>query len=355
MQNLKIKNSISVIIVCCFLFMVLLNFRTVIYSVKDSMLLCYNTVIPALFIFMILSSFLSELPASEIISIPFMPFFNLLKIKNKKIVSYCILSVIGGFAMGGFFLNKICEETDEDKNLVTVLSILMSNNSPSFIILAVGVQMLGSFKNGLILYGCIILSSYITAFIFSFIYTYKDVEHEVKKSNNNTNITKAIKTSTNNLINICGVVIFACTLCNIIQLYTDNSLIILALSGITEVTTCCKYIFDFFSNNIYLYCIALSFLPLSSMLQIKSFLKNNSLNFKAVYYAKIIQTTLSVLFLRIIINLFPQTSSVYAPNNSIKINMYWNKPQISFCFLLISLCFAVFVDKQIKLFTINKK
>lgn len=355
MQNLKIKNSISVIIVCCFLFMVLLNSRTVIFSVKDSMMLCYNTVIPALFIFMILSSFLSELPASEIISIPFLPFFKLLKIKNKKIISYCVLSLIGGFAMGGFFLNKICEETNDDKNLVTVLSILMSNNSPSFIILAVGVQMLGSFKNGLILYGCIILSSYITAFIFSFIYTYNDIEYNIKKINNIPNITKAIKTSTNNMITICGVVIFSCTLCNFIQLYTDNSLVVFTLSAITEVTTCCKYIFDFFGNNIYLYCIALSFLPLSSTLQIKSFFKKNSFSLKALYCAKLIQTILSVLFLRIVLNLFPQISSVYSPNNSIKINMYWNKPQVSFCFLLISIFFAIFVDKQIKLFTINKK
>ncbi len=355
MQNTKTKNIIYVIIVCIFLWLVLFNSHTVIYAVKDAMILCYNTVIPALFIFMILSSFLSELSASEIIAIPFMPLFRLIKINNRKIASYCVLSIIGGFAMGGYFLNKISEQTDENKNLATVLSILMSNNSPSFVILAVGVQMLGNFKIGIIIYLCILIASYITAFIFSFLLPYKNINSTKDTNSCTTNISSAIKASSNSMLNICGVVIFSCCLCKIIQLYIDNSVILLGISALTEVTTCCNFIFNFFGKNIYLYCLALSLLPLSAMLQIKSFSNNNAINFKILCFAKLIQTIISMLLLRIILNLFPQTSFVYAAQNSVNINMYWNKPQISFCFLLMSIFFAIFVDKQIKLFTIEKK
>ena len=83
------------------------NATTIIESVKEGLLLCYNTVIPSLFIFMVLSNIISCSDLCDYIAVPFMPYFKLLGIDNRKIASCCILGIIGGFATGALMIDKV--------------------------------------------------------------------------------------------------------------------------------------------------------------------------------------------------------------------------------------------------------
>ena len=351
---MKLKKTAISIMIFLIIFIYFCNAKTIVSSVKESLLLCYDTIIPSLFVFMVLSSFLSCFDCIEVLSIPFLPFFRLLNISDKKLISYCVLSILGGFATGGLFLNKISQELECNKNLNYVLTVLTSNNSPAFIIVAVGLQMLGSLKTGVLLYIAVIASCFITAFAVSFIFPYNSFQLRKNNTYATADLSDAIKSAVMGIITVCGVVIFVSALCKVIYLYTNDSALSVAFSVILEVTNACSYICSAFGKNLYLICTALTFFPLSAYFQMKSFDNNKIYSFKILFISKLFQIPVAVCILRVLINLFPVSSSVYA-NGDIKINMYWNSPHISIYLLIMSLCFVIMFDKKTGVFTkINK-
>jgi len=353
MQIKIFKNIFYYMLILFVIYIYFKNAGIIAVYIKDALQLCYNTVIPSLFIFMVLATFLSGLKCTEFLSLPFIPLFRLLNIKNRKTITYCILSVLSGFAVGGFFLDKINRETNCNKNMLGVLSVIMSNNSPAFVITAVGTCMLGHTASGVMLYCAILISCFITAFLFSFIFPYTDNSCG-ENDPGCCDFIYAIKTSVISILNICGIVVFTYSLCKVILIYTDNTLISVALAALFEVTAACSMAVNTLGSNLYILCAILSFCPLSTIFQLKSAGSNNKISFKILWLSKLVHIPLSLLILRILINLFPQTFAVYA-SSDISVNMYWNAPHISAFMLILSMCFIICFDKKIGVFTILRK
>ena len=354
MQTVNIKNFLQSFFMFFLIYIYFDNSAFISIYVKEALVLCYNTVIPSLFIFMVLTVFLSGWDGCRYIGIPFLPLFRLLKIGDLKTVSYCVLSLLSGFATGGYFLDRIKKENLCDKNALGIISILVSNNSPAFVITAVGTNMLGHFHSGLILYFSILISSFITAFIFSFLYPYPPLKNTKIQKLQSTDFISSLNNAVMSILYICGAVIFSYSLCKVVSLYTNDMLISSLISVLFEVTTACRIIIDNIGKNLYFICFALSLCPLSTCLQLKSCSKSGNINLKILILSKFVHIPMSLLILRIAVNLFPQSFAVYA-NGDIKINTYWNTPYISCCFLILSICFVIFFDKKIGVFTKSVK
>ena len=345
-----------IIFLCVYLSVIIYFFNAeyIVAYVSQAVYVCVNTLIPSLYIFMVITTYISSLNMSEIICIPFIPFFRMINITDKKIISYCVLSILGGFATGGYFLSRIEKEFDCETNLKLLLPVIMSNNSPAFIIIAIGQQIFGNIKTGIILYAAVILSSYITAFIFSFIFPFASCQKHSFSYKNIYTLNDAVKISVTSILNICGVVIFTFTVCKVAQLYIKNQMISAVAAVLCEVTTGCSIIFDIYGKNLYFICLALTILPLSAFFQMKSFENNKRYSFKALYLSKLIQMPLSIIILRILINIFPVISSVYS-NGDISVTVYRNSLHISLYMFILSIFFIIFFDKKIKVFTKQNK
>lgn len=344
-----LKKSFQILFIVFLLLFYFFNSASIGNFIKEGMLICYTTVIPSLFIFMVIATFLPNLKYSNLLSKPLQPIFRLLKITDKKIVSYCFFGLLSGFATGGYFLNRINDEYECDENFLGVIAIIVSNNSPAFIVSAVGANMIGNVKTGIILYMSIIISSIITAFIFSFIFSYNIPKFRINKQYHKTGIAYAINSSVMAILNICGIVVFTFSLCKAISLYIQNPYILSIISSSLEVTCGCKIIIENFGKNLFLLCIALSFCPLSTCLQLHCKEKSYKI-LKMLLLSKLITIPVSVLLLRININLFPYSIATYASGN-ITTSIYWNKPHISCFFLIISICFVIMFDKKVGVFT----
>ena len=347
MQIEKFKSFIQTFIIIFLIYFYFKNSKYLSVFVMEGLYLCYSVVIPSLFIFIVFTNYISNFGFIKILGYPFIPIFKLLKIKNTEIISYCILSILGGFATGGYFLSKIKKEYTPDENTIGILSILASNNSPAFVICAVGINMLGNYYSGLILYCSIMLSSLITAFIFSFIFEFSSPKTLKSTTVTPHNFVNSLNSSVISIIYICGAVVFSYSVCKAISLYTQNLAIYLVFSIFSEVTTACKVIIDLYGKNIYLVCCALTICPLSTCLQLKSY---GDIPLKILFISKLIHIPLSLIILRVAVNLFPQTFMVYA-NGDISVAPYWNAPQISCWLFIISICFVIFFDRKIKVFT----
>ena len=354
MQNTDRKNIFNFILAIAMLIFYFFNSRFIVEYSKQALLLCYETVIPSLFIFMVITTFLSTSKYIGLLGLPFKPFFRILNINNNKLISYCLLGIIGGFATGGYFLDKIQKEFDCCDNLAGILSILMSNNSPAFVIVAVGGIMLKHFSSGVILYFSVVLSCFITAFIFSFLFPYSSALNTKSTSFYDNSLAECVTICVKSILNICGIVITAFIVCKAVSLYTQNSFILAFFSSFCEITTACTITINQFGNNLYLLCFALSFCPLSTYLQLKIAVNNPKFNFRILWLSKIVQVPLSLIILRIAINLFPQAFAVFS-SNDISVKLYWNLPKISIYLFILSILFVIYSDKKIKVFTIDVK
>ena len=344
------KKIISVSLSCISVFLYFRYNNVVTSSVKEALYICYDTLIPSLFIFMVITSIIADTKFSEILCTPLFPFFRLLKISDKKIATYCILGLLGGFANGGNFLNRISQEYTADKNLIKILSLITSLNSPAFIISVIGLKMLGNVYTGIMLYASVIVSAYISAFLLSFTVTYSHVQHPEYTAASTVSVTDSVSDSVVAMINVCGIFILAKTACNVVQLYTRNSLVLWVLSAFTEVTSACFYVKDVYADNIYIYCITLCIFPLSAALQMKSFFVGHDINFRLLLISKIIQIPFAVFILRILVNVFPVIASVYS-STDIRVANYWHSPRLSLYTFILSICFVIMFDKKVGVFT----
>ncbi|MEG3029413.1 MAG: hypothetical protein RR827_03345 [Oscillospiraceae bacterium] len=282
-----------------------------------------------------------------------MPLFRLLKIRNNNIGAYVVLSYIGGFSVGGYLLSYIKDLFAPHENALGILSILMCNNSPAFIIMAVGLGFLNNSKLGIILFSALTISSFMTAFVFSFIFRYPSLTVGINKIPKTNSIVASINKGVIAILNICGTVIIASVVCKVISLYTDNVQVLMAVTGLTEVTAACVSGLALFGKNIYLFCVLLALTPLSTALQIKYFF-NGVLSLKILFLSKLLHVPLSLIIVRILVNLFPSAASVYLPTGQ-GVHLFWNSPPISVSFFIFCLIFIIFFDKSINIFTEKKK
>ena len=350
----KFKTALQFIAMVLCMWIYFSSTQTVINAVKEGLTLCFEVVIPSLYVFIVLSNILSGLNCTRLLAVPFMPFFRLLKINSRRAAGCCILGILGGFATGGIMLDKIKKEYSCDENTMGILSILMSGNSPSFVILAVGKYYLGNTTLGIMLYFSSLLSAFITAFFMSFIFNCSINSTSKNQLVYTNNVVLAIKSSVTAITNICGVVVLVFTVCKVSKLYTNNLFISLVFSSFSEVTTACDFISANFDSNIYLLSLTLSVFPLSAYFQMKSVGDNNTLNFKILFLSKTIQLPLTVLILRTLLNIFPLAVSVYS-GSDISVNTFWNAPHISCWLFIISVCFVIFFDRKLEVFTIKDK
>ncbi|MBQ5782604.1 MAG: hypothetical protein IIV99_04365, partial [Oscillospiraceae bacterium] len=251
--------------------------------------MCYNIIIPSLYPFMVVSSLTASSRYADAVSMPFAWIFRLLNINNRRVMTCCMLSIMGGFATGGYLLNEISISENPHKNMMRIISVVMTMNSPAFVISAVGLRMLGNVKIGFLLYISILISAFITAFILSFVFVFEDNKSNEVPTCRHISAVDAIKSSVNSILNICGVVIVVSALCEVVSLYIDKTIVNWAFSLVCEVTSACNFVAQNCDGNIYLICISLCILPVSSCMQIKSFDKNGAVDIIFLIFSKILQ------------------------------------------------------------------
>ncbi len=343
-----IKKIVSFLFYIFIIFILLLNSEFSLMVVRQALYLCYEKIIPSLFIFMTLSSFISQSDALYIFSYFFQGLLKLLKINSKKAACYVFLSLISGFVVGAKFLNSLYNE-GYDKPILNTLSILMCTNSLPFIILVVGVLVLNNFKLALILFTSLFLASFITAFLYSFTYN-----KPVKNYNKNIIITKTpfsliIKENVISMLSICAIIIIFYTFSMFINHFLEIKILKTILISIMEVSSAVVINGE---KGVFILCIVLSIFPLSTLSQI-SFFAKEAVDIKFLLYTRIIHTPLSLLILRVLVNLFPVATNVYS-NSDVLVKNYYNSIDISITFFILSILFITFLETNNKFGKINK-
>ena len=184
-------------------------------GVKRGLLICTNQIVPALFPFCVISTFLVN---SDIINVfakafaPFMKLFNLPDVCAGAV----LLSFTGGYPVGAITANSMYEKGEITKDEYKRLLLFCVNAGPAFVIGAVGNAILKSVKAGMILFLSLTLSGIITGILSGYTAQGEEIKENKKQKsiyNLSEAFVKSVSCASNTIINVCAwIVLFSCAL-----------------------------------------------------------------------------------------------------------------------------------------------
>lgn len=291
-------------------------------STINGIKLFFYSVLPGLLPFMFLTKLLTELGIVFKISKRFSWLSEKL-FGTPGVSIYCFLmSILSGYPIGAKIIGDLYNKqliTEEDAKR---MSLFCTTSGPIFVIGAVGVGMLSSFKLGLIIYLSHILSSFILGIVYNLIFRKKNQTHTsiVLASNKHENmIASALSETINSLFMVAGfITIFylltdALTLLNVIDFISNIFSKILPfadisikefsgiLYGITEVTHGARDLSLFGEKYAPVICGLISFSGLSIIMQSMTFLKQAKIKTHTFVFYKCVLMVLSFLICKILI------------------------------------------------------
>ncbi len=304
-----------------------------------------GSVLPAIFPFMVMSSFLTFGTTARVLGLIFVPYTRyILKIADNRAGVVMFLSLAGGFVAGATSAARLLEQgvlnKEECKRLLPVIFI----PSLPFSVLVAGRVFFDSFLIGLLFAVTNLIAALITASLMS-IGAKCDKRHikdSTKRISLAIHLVESVKSSSLNALYICGFILFFGTLtgvCSPVLPHTLSSAIAMMFEFSTALPTASQ-------GGIFPVSVALSLLGLSSYCQVYIIL-GGRVSFKSFVLCRAICTFFNLALLFIATKLFLTVAPAILPTDNLYILPYQYSFELSIiAFLIIIISFKDFVLKK---------
>lgn len=340
------KRIFKPLFVIFFAVCVIANAGTTVQYVKSALNMCYNNVIPSLYLFMVLSNYISAPQFRAFLSVPLRWYARLMKADDRSYPAFILLSLAGGFAVGAGMINRL-RDCGYNENALKVLSVSLIGNSFAFCAFAVGIGCFGNFSVGVMMFSALSISNLVTAFILSFIPSYDTSGVKIQNSGEGMTLVESVGEAVKSVLTICGFVIFFYCVCEVISLYISSEGLKTAVFAFTEVT-CGSIKAAQYTGNPSIVCLCLSLLPVCTLAQVGYFTKSGEIC-RFLVFSRVLHIPLSVLLFNIFANLFPVAASVGA-YTTVAVGGHRSSIEISATLFVLSVIFICIFDSN-KLFT----
>ena len=189
----KYKKITIIILTICLVTIISFNSQTVADSIKQSMQLCYNSVIPSLFPFFIICEFFMIIAGGIL--------------KNITLTAF-ITGLISGFPTGVKNICTLYENGDIDRKTATSLLHCTANASPAYLISFIGGCILHSKIAGIILFISQILCAVACGVFFGCFKKNKITNKKTGVISITDAACNSISSSVINCLGVCGFIIF---------------------------------------------------------------------------------------------------------------------------------------------------
>ena len=299
--------SYAVLFLCLTMLILLLVFsESPAENVRRSLSLCYQTVIPAVFPFMVISSFMIKTGAHKALVRLLGKPIRLLVGCSEGASSSVLLGFLCGFPIGASSAAALYDSGEISKREFERLLIFVNNPGAAFVIGGVGIGIFNSSEIGRIVYLSVIISS-LTAALFSRFFYKSDAEnhsHPQKSEEVNLSLasafTSALGDSALNTLTVSAcVVFFSIPVGLLYELLRPIAppLFFSLLSSFFEISGGCNSSVALSSPTraLMMCAFACSWSGLSVHLQVFSVCRGRNLSFSPYVISKLIQGMLSPL------------------------------------------------------------
>lgn len=305
--------------------------------------LCYSVIIPSLFPFSVCALMLFEsnalTKASDFIA------KTGLKI-NFQAISVFIISCIGGYPVGAKLIEKSYVNKQISKHNAELMLGYCVNSGPSFILIAVGAGILGSYKLGLVLFSANLLACIILALILScFIKPQKKTKQtKISDVPFSDMFVTATYDATQAMISICAFVVLFSSALGLIDTVIPNSLFKKTVTSLLEVTSGIAYS----DKNIYTISFLLGFSGFCVHFQVLAMCKTLKPSYLKFLSLRMAHGALSVLLTHAIIKVFKISLPAISANRDFTLAVSEYSTAFSIALLALSVAFMVSLRKSCK-------
>lgn len=328
----------------CAIFLIL-DGKQVANGVVSGIRLCLETVIPALFCFMVLTGFLLQSGLYRLLSIPLAPISKHLLFLPPSLGSVVVLSLIGGFPMGAKSIAELLDQNRIDHDTAQRMLLYCFCAGPSFIITAVGAGMFGNAKLGVLLYLIQLFLSLIFAVILGLFARFSPRQNVLADLSPaqcpapflpmSQAFVVSVGQAVSSLAQMCGFIILFRAVSEILSGVLQSGVFSCAILGTLEVTNGCMLASQLPSGAVYASCF-LSFGGLSVIAQAAGILKDSKLSFKPFLLVRCLHAVCSGSITFFYLKAFPHTMEVFSSTaHPIPVSNP-NTPILSICLLMMS-------------------
>lgn len=264
----------------------------------DGFKLAINVIIPTAFPFMIFSDYASHCFEFEKSSLISSAFEKLFKINRIGICAF-FSGIAGGFPIGAKCALNLYNDGKISKCECERLMCFSGIASPAYVISAVGVSILKSFKAGLLLYLTLVFSGILCGYLIGSKKTF--YKNKVFNKKQNFNIVASIKSSSAGSLYIIFFISFFSALSALIKKFITHKVIYALIFPFLEVSNAVIFFSDFcifpFKINLAIIAFSLSFSGLSVIMQSLSFAGGEDISIKKCIAYKLLQGTISFIII----------------------------------------------------------
>lgn len=207
-------------------------------GVKDGIELSLQTLVPSLFPFMVLSSYIVNSGALKPLVKFCSPALRFLFKLGENALPAILMGFIGGYPVGAMTTASLYKKNEITQNEAERLMLFAVNGSPAFMITAVGGGMLNNKTLGVILYASVALSSLITGIVLRFLSEseYNDKPVTSPFSGKNA-FTAAVAEASKSIISVFGWVLTFSCIGGLINRFDTTNYYSVILKAILEIST----------------------------------------------------------------------------------------------------------------------
>lgn len=286
-------------------------------GVTQGLKICFNVILPSLFPFMVLSAYIVK---SEALSFFYKLFYPLTKFILRQplcTVPVVIMGLVGGFPVGTKMASLLLERGRITKNQAQRLCLFCVNGGPAFVITAVGVNMLGSSKAGVIIFVSLCISSLILGFATSFFDDKKDLEFHIENSAQSplAALSASVTDGVQSILGICAWVVLFSGLTECIKSIGISDGAYSGIVSVLEVTKGCTLIAG--EMGIPILAAAIGFGGFCVHCQIFSYIKATGLKYSHFFAGRVLCAALSAVICHLLLLVFPVDITTAVMNKDI--------------------------------------
>ncbi len=311
------RNIIPAFLVGISLFCIFYIPNAVTHGVSEGLKICFSVILPSLFPFMVLSSYIVKSQALKGIYKLFSPVSKYIFRLPSSTIPVIIMGLIGGFPVGTKMTAMLFERGEITKNQAVRLCLFAVNGGPAFIITAVGVNMLGSAKAGLIIFAALSIAYLILGFAISFFG--EKAEGKSQSISESQSPMLALSTSVNDgvqgILSICAWVVLFSGISSCITTLPIPDGLFTGIMALLEVTKGCSFV----SGKVSLPIIAaiIGFGGFCVHCQIYGFIKVVGVKYRLFFVLRVLNAALSAVICHLLLKLFPVETATAVTDMSI--------------------------------------
>lgn len=350
MITVKVKKEYFSIILIILLIFLLFRFPDAIKNgITDGINICLQTVIPSLFPFLVLSSYIVNSNILSSFYILLSPVMKILFRQSANAVPVILLSMIGGFPVGLKMVKELFKREEITENQAKRLCLFCMNCGPAFAITVIGTNMLRSTLAGVIIFSSLCISSLIIGFFTRFIFRDDNSQHQVRhyRITDLSTLSASVTSGINSILGICGWIVLFSGFIECFDIINSNYFLSIFVKTTVEVTNACNK----FAGKIALPFITfiIGFGGFCVHFQVLDCLKECKVNYSHFLLSRVINGCISAVITYVVLIFIPVDIDVFGNTSQIHSIPFSVSPWGFFALIIMCIIMIFDIDRKKKI------